>query len=449
MSIATRSTRWGALFLVLVAASCKPKPITLGSAGDSRAVDVLAVTTDGVIVGVGRRFGGEKDTEGVLEAFDAKGKPRFQRALGKECTSPQIVAPGAGVVFAGSCVAPVDLGSGPVPGIPADEFAHLVVAAIDPNAGTVKWVGAHGKAGGSQFANGLGVDTTGDVFVGGTYWGGLDFGEPGMRLAEPPPEVRRATAYLAKLDGTTGREKWARVVGASRPARVESLAVLPNGDVVVVGELQSELVLDAKLPPLTAAGQAGFVARFDGKTASARWAVLAPLPGAGRLLADARVAVMANGNVAVAGSGNDTVVVAELEPEGGKVLWEKRVAAKSVVGLELLGAPAPRLFLAFHAADADFGKGRVRARPDAPEGTTGGHLLVLGEHGDVVHSKTYGDTFDASINALAWNPKTKAVIVSRQGKNGPKDKSRDAWLVTETWLETTIEPAFTDEKKGR
>lgn len=454
------------LGVALIAPSCKPKPITVGSASESRAIDALTITADGVAVTVGRRFGYEKDeakqpdTRVVLDVFDAKGKQLFpMREISRDCHSVHLFPArpdSKRVVFVGSCSGPsggrlgTDFGAGPVPGLPADDYSHIVVAMIDLGGakGQVLWTQAFGMAGGGQFVDGAGVDASGDIVLAGTYANGIDFGV--AKLPEIPKESRRSSSYLAKLDGATGKAKWAKLVGGTERVELRTMALLPNDDVIVAGTFRQELALEGSAPRLeadaSAKGSTSFLARFD-RAGTATWSARPPaFPGTDLLLSDSRLVALPNGNAVVAACGGGELLLAGVDGATGKAAWERRIKAKSAINPKLTSDPSGNVYVAFYASDADFGKGPVLAHAD---GLSGGYLAKLGDRGEVVAFKTYGGTFNDAVNALAWNPKTKTVTVARQGTKGPPSKARSEWLVTETWLESTIEPATFDTKPAR
>lgn len=165
--------------------------------------------------------------------------------------------PGGGSVFAGSMeqgakIAGVDLAP------PQGSFGGHFVGRADA-AGKVKWIRTVGPA--IQVGEGLAIDRTGNIFVGGDYYCGSK-----VWVVGPDSIDGRDCGnsfYVAKLD-SNGNILWARAWppsgnGSYQDASMEAMAVDGEGSVYVSGWAPE----DSLGPPPAGTGPAQFLAKFD------------------------------------------------------------------------------------------------------------------------------------------------------------------------------------------
>jgi hypothetical protein len=108
------------------------------------------------------------------------------------------------------------------------------------------------------------VHTSGDVIVGGRFVGKVDFGGVAFD-ATAPDGTERDGGFVARLRASDGAVVWARTIGEPETAEVYSLAIDPDGSVVVGGSLNAALADLGGVAPADPAGGA-FIARLDGET---------------------------------------------------------------------------------------------------------------------------------------------------------------------------------------
>ena len=161
--------------------------------------------------------------------------------------------------------------------------------------GELLWVRAV-AGGGNQSMLGISSDRAGNAYVAGFGGGSFTFEEEGDLF-----EARgKAAAFVASYD-PRGRLRWARVSGTPAASYARTIAVAPDGHVIVAGDATDGPVdLDGDgredLPPRK--GQLGFVARFspEGRLAGA-W----PIASAGSVLFTG-IAFANDGDLVVSGT---------------------------------------------------------------------------------------------------------------------------------------------------
>jgi hypothetical protein len=125
----------------------------------------------------------------------------------------------------------------------------------------------------SAIPNDMALHGSGDVIVGGSFFGQVDFG--GVLLDATAADGTKAKgAFVARLRASDGTTVWARSIGAPEEAGVSSLAVDPDGSVVVGGYMTAALADLGGVAPVDPAGGA-FLARLDGATGAAKPNVIA------------------------------------------------------------------------------------------------------------------------------------------------------------------------------
>ena len=163
---------------------------------------------------------------------------------------------GAGNVFVvGTIQGPVDIDRDGVIDVSPTGKSALLLASFDPD-GEMRW--AYTSAGnGATLGRAMAMGPQGEIYVGGFYGNGapdLD----GDGVPDLPPAVDSATeqntpqtdlnAYYARFD-PTGKMLWARAVSGPAVQAVGSLAVVGNGDLIVLGGLTASADLDGDGTP--------------------------------------------------------------------------------------------------------------------------------------------------------------------------------------------------------
>ncbi len=221
----------------------------------------------------------------------------------------------------------------------------------------VAWVK---RAGGvsSETALTLTTDGAGNVLVGGSFFGGIDFGN-GVTLSSITQY--ESELFLAKFDGN-GVAQWARKATGLSIQVPTALATDGAGNVFVTGYFQGTTVFDPV--SLTASGQDFFLAKYT-PAGTIQWVRAAADYGYG-LAVDAGGIAYVTGQYAsttsfgtntLTTSGSSDVFVAAYTGSGN-VLWARKAGGSnfdSVRGIALDGAGNAYLVGSFSSANATFG----------------------------------------------------------------------------------------------
>ena len=333
------------------------------------------------------------------------------------------VRPGGGVVAVGQLRGTVDADPGPgVTTVTANN--GLLVVALTA-AGALDWVVAlDGSA--RVFAQGVGVDAAGDVYL--TGW----IGGPGTVDLDPGPgETTLATndldLFVASFDAA-GTFRWAFDIGtpAGQPStqvRGYDLAVDATG-VLVTGSFRTTIDFDPGPAdaPLVAEGTDGYVARYTTDGAF----VWANRFGPSFLLdVGYGIAAVGDGGALVAGSVEDfetqeDLYVARLDASGVTV-WSHQLGTEGgtptdldeFVGAAVLGDRAVVAGRFGSSFDADPGPGQalIEVPPGGPYngvyGVVAAYDLATGTFEDAVR---IGDVSQTGLTAVAAGPSAEAPV---------------------------------------
>lgn len=140
--------------------------------------------------------------------------------------------------------------------LPLSNALDAFAIRFDPM-GAIQWVQRYtGTA--DQKARSVSNSSTNEIYVTGDLNGSADFG-----CGPLIPNTASADIFLAKLDAA-GQCVWSRNWGDSSGQTAHSVAVAPNGDVVIGGWFRGSIDFGTVI--LTSAGGAdAFLARFDGQ----------------------------------------------------------------------------------------------------------------------------------------------------------------------------------------
>ena len=81
-----------------------------------------------------------------------------------------------------------------------------------------------------RYANGVAVDSSGNVVVVGSFLGNVDFGGVILQSASSSPDI-----FLAKYSAATGQLVWARGFGSTGVDAGNGVAVDGNGNIIMTG----------------------------------------------------------------------------------------------------------------------------------------------------------------------------------------------------------------------
>lgn len=409
----------------------------------SRVARVASLVAIAAAAACGAPRGGASDVKfASAEGADASGRPftvlRFAPGGRAEAVTGSSVArhPSGDLVVAGTFVGRADVGVGPASLGP---FTTAFVGRYT-SSGRPRWV--RWMASGADDGPRLAVDAAGDVVVASVSRrpprpfgepeaacvapGGCPF-EPAVHVLSPDGELLSARtfpshdarerlhvelvgvdsdarsgavtvagrfgaggdAFVARL-GEGGGRRWFTRLASRGAARVAGLAVLADGDVVVVGDASGELRVDDRtLGP----GPSGFVLRLSGAGGDARW--IASVAGAALA-----VAADPSGDVfVVARDPSNEARVERREGATGELRWARALAAGPIRGASMDLAPRVGPVVALRLASA-----RLGARVVALDGDRGAPLWSR----DLAASD--GASFGVDATSIASISPTEAVV---------------------------------------
>jgi Beta-propeller repeat len=238
------------------------------------------------------------------------------------------------VVVAGTFEGTVDFGSGPVA---SNDVLGAFVEKLD-NDGTPLWSetfvssGSDGGNGLGVVANGVAVDTAGDVFVVGDFVGSVDFG------GGPLVSAGARDVFVAKLD-PDGHYLWSERFGDAQDQTGLAIAIEPTGDLVATGGYFGTINFGGTTLTNTSSTWGAYLVHLSG-SGSHVWSETFPNTGLVQLSA---LSVDSSGNVVAGGYfeqsvdfgggaltavGQDDIVVATYDPSG-RYLWSKQFGAST------------------------------------------------------------------------------------------------------------------------
>lgn len=301
----------------------------------------------------------------------------------------------------------------------ADTGADATDASIDttppPPSGDLLWAADFGSSGdddsnATELASA--VDSAGNVYVGGSFQGTIDFG--GGKLLT---SLGYEDAFIAKFDGKGNCVAVSRIGGKSTFDAVESIAIDPmNGDIVVAGRLENN---NAVTPPFSWSVNAGgdrlssaglFLVRLSGDLTTLKFAQdLLPATGSG-----IRV------TVAIGPSGASALAGTFVQPFGGATSIPFGSTSQPASGL---GGPSVG-FVAEYDASGNFVFARILSSLtngicETFLGGVGfdskGMLVAFGTAGGFDTTKTCNYTADYANNQtkadFSQNPSTFALLL--------------------------------------
>jgi hypothetical protein len=261
----------------------------------------------------------------------------------------------------------------------------------------------------------------GDIVVGGSFQGTVDFGNG------PLTSAGLSDMFLLKL-GSGGVTLWSKRFGDSASQSIGAVTVDPAGHVVIAGGFIGSVNFSA-FAPLTSAGLADvFVAKF-GPSGAFIWA---------KSFGDASsqgamsVATDATGNIVVAGTntgtfdfggppiataGSSDIFVAKLEAGGGGHIWSKGFGDPSLQALFGAGVDAQGnvAFGGRYGGSMDLGGGALE-----PAGSGENFFVAkLGPAGDHVFSRGFATDFTKHAGGVGVDAVGNVLLTGHL--NGPAD----------------------------
>ena len=294
----------------LVVAQLSPDGVSqwsrrFGDSCDQRGAAVAVAPTGNVVVAgdfCGKMdFGtsvvatkGSSDIDAYIAIFDTLGEDIYALSFGgkgSQVARGVAVDAKGDVVLVGSFDAAFDDGSGSVPSAGMDD---AFVVKLDPK-GKVLWSLTFGGSE-ADLARSVALDEAGNVVVGGTFAGSVDFGG-GLLTAT----AGHTSGFVLELD-PSGKHLWSQTFDTDDDTVITAVAATPAGDVAATGYFKGKGDLGGG--PFTSAGDDDvFLTRMDdtGKRAWARTV------GGVKIQRASAVAFGVNGDAIIAGTSNETL----------------------------------------------------------------------------------------------------------------------------------------------
>ena len=284
----------------------------------------------------------------------------------------------------------------------------LYVTELD-GGGSHQWSSGYG-ANNDQAASAVAIDSGGAIWLTGSFGGTLFFGGTGLLLGNGED------VFVAKLD-PSGTPLWAADYGAANPQRGNDIAVGPQGQVVVVGEMQSTATFGgAQLS--SAGGLDVFVAQLD-SDGNHLWsqrfgdinddrALSVAIDGAGNVFVAGlfRNSIDFGGGALVAAGADDAFVAAF--DSNGNPLWGRSAGSsddQSANGVAV-DAAGNVLVVGTFRNQIDWGDGA-----HVSAGNADAYVVKLDPSGNALWSQSYGDGAAQDATDVASDIRGNVILV--------------------------------------
>lgn len=294
--------------------------------------------------------------------------------------------------FSGS----VDFGGGP---LVSAGLADIFVAKLDPSGHEI-WSERFGGAF-DQNAQGVALDSAGNVFITGSFYGSVDFGGGQLLSAGGSADV-----FIAKFDGA-GTHLWSKGFGDMAPQSASGVTVDVEGNVIITGTFSGSVNFGGS-DLLSAGGTDIFVAKFDtlgnplwshgfGDFANQYSESIAVDDVGDALIAGTFYGLVDFGGGPLVSAGTADVFVAKFDPQGNH-LWSNRfgdASAQAAYAISVDHTGAVLVTGAFNGV-TDFGGGPLTSMGGADV-----FVAKFDAHGAHIYSKGYGDGSDQTAKGIA------------------------------------------------
>lgn len=310
------------------------------------------------------------------------------------------------IIVVGDLGGSADLGGGPILSAGSSD---VFVAKLTAD-GTYLWAKRFGD-GANQLANAVAVDASGNIVVGGSFQGTLDFG--GTSLTNTNTTDTRA--FLAKLD-SAGVPIWSKAYGAaSTQTSASGVGIDGGGNILVTGTFGGTIDLGSGSLPSTG-GPDIFVAklqpdgtgiwshRFGGSDMGADYASSIAVDSSGGVA----IAASASGTISFGGTVYPGAISVAKFDQAGAFIWSRGYAAvfPEVHGIAIDATGSVLLTgVSKSGAGIDFGSGAL------PKG--GVFLAKFSAGGLPVWNKDFGG--DSTAPNLAVDSNQNVALVGRFG----------------------------------
>jgi hypothetical protein len=191
------------------------------------------------------------------EKTTCPGEPPWSRAFDAPAVPYGIATDETGaVVLAGELFGNADFGGGSLGPVEPDNGCAVFVAKLDPSGG----YGWGRRFGGSDYcdgASGVALDSTGDMWMTGSFGASVDFGG-GAVLAD---QLGNGDIFVVKLDGA-GEHLWSKGFGGKGRDGGWTIAVGSDDDVVIGGSFEDAVDFGGGML-VSQGSEDGFVTKLD------------------------------------------------------------------------------------------------------------------------------------------------------------------------------------------
>lgn len=305
-------------------------------------------------------------------------------------------------VLVGTCASYIDFDGTQ---LNCDAPGDVMIAKLS-SSGSTLWAFARGDAQ-EQTGQAVAVDPSGNVYVAGIFSSSLDFG--GGAITSTTPH----SVFLAKLDAT-GAQLWSKafaLTGTYWYTNLKSLAVTPDGGVLLVGDTNGAVDFGGGVLNPTTFNKNAFVARFTstGQHVFSTRASNGSPTSATDVVSDnvGNAFVLVNGQdlafgPLVAGYGGHLV---KFSPAGQPMWIQSTLAVYEAIAL----TPTGNLMITgSHGAFADLGFGTVQSF-----GGTDAFLRHIDSNGTPIWARTFGGIDDDLGRDVAVDGSNRSLVVGQ------------------------------------
>ncbi|MDB4944831.1 MAG: hypothetical protein JWP97_4365 [Labilithrix sp.] len=333
------------------------------------------------------------DDDVFVAKVDSTGKHlwsrRFGGIAGAEDRGRSVATDAAGnVVVAGNFSGTIDFGGGPL--VSAGSW-DIFVAKLDA-AGNHLWSKRFGDAD-QQEAHTVAVDAAGDIVLGGTFWGSVDFGGGLLTSAG------YVDAYVAKLDAA-GNHVWSKRYGDADRQGTNGVAVDAAGNVFVTGDCAGTIDFGGgTLPPVGPMGKRDIFLFSLDPTGAHRWSkrftsmggigigVAADPSGNVILAAESSTTFMDLGTGPLPYKGEQDVILGKFSPAGDPIFARSFGSTGQDWVYAVAADPSGNILVTGTADTAmDFGNGPVSSASGPPSA----FIAKLSPSGDLLSGTVHG-----------------------------------------------------------
>lgn len=231
---------------------------------ESQYANEVAIDGDGYLVVAGN-FGGSIDFGGgpivstgneiFLTRLDPDGEPVWAKNFGAMNSDPSVRAmaldPGGNILLTGGFTGDLSLGGPVMTNLDSDS---IWVAKLDP-AGEYLWSTQYGDSG-PQYGEGIVADSQGNIILGATFTGSIDFG------GGPIQSHGNYDVTITKLK-PDGGYLWSQSFGDLEWDELYGLAIDGNDNVLVTGSFQGTITIDGSSLTASQGAPDIYAAKFD------------------------------------------------------------------------------------------------------------------------------------------------------------------------------------------